>query len=147
MRGMTRILHGPTGGEPLWFAPKKARDIPSRAEKVKQGVKQAAPGNYRTRCFVHRSLGDSSSAQRAYTPNTRVETFPGAACLTPYWPSSHLNEYRGFLGTFQSGSPPFERGGLPRAMIYYRFSVDFSLYVRPPHPRRLPHRHSLSRGS
>jgi hypothetical protein len=35
----------------------KICDILSGARKAESGVKQAAPGNYRTRCFAHRSVG------------------------------------------------------------------------------------------
>jgi hypothetical protein len=34
----------------------RSRDILSGARKAKYGVKRAAPGNYRTRCFVYRSV-------------------------------------------------------------------------------------------
>src|ERR1700678_3426486 len=40
------------GGEPLWNAPGLSRDILSGARKAKDGVKQAAPGNYRKRCLA-----------------------------------------------------------------------------------------------
>jgi hypothetical protein len=46
----------PPGGEPLWNVPKDLVIFSAIARKAKYGVKQAAPGNYRTRCFAHRCV-------------------------------------------------------------------------------------------
>src|SRR6201987_4613670 len=81
----------------------------SSARKAKNDVKQAAPANYRARCFAHGSVGRYSFAWRATDP-TRLETFPGAACLTLYLAFLALRGIsRDLLGTFQSGSPPGAR--------------------------------------
>jgi hypothetical protein len=46
----------PTGGEPLWNVPKDFVISTPLRGRPNYGVKQAAPGNYHTRSFVHRSV-------------------------------------------------------------------------------------------
>jgi hypothetical protein len=71
------------GGEPLWIIPKRSRDILPAAKKAKYGFEQAAPANYCTRCFAHRSVRKINPFNGP-THLTRVETFAGAACLTNF---------------------------------------------------------------
>src|SRR6202007_1261953 len=60
---------------------KAIRVILSIARKAKCGVKQAAPGNYRTQCFVHKVRSEIVHPGVVPTNLTRVETFSGAAGL------------------------------------------------------------------
>jgi hypothetical protein len=52
----------PNGGEPLWTGPKDLLLFFPGRGRPNKGVKQAAPGNYRTRCFAQRTVQKSSSA-------------------------------------------------------------------------------------
>ena len=79
--------------------------IPARG-RSNIGVKQAAPGNYRTRCFADRSLPRLTPHNGATTYHA-LGRFPGAACLKKFAVVHAQKEIsRGLLSTTQSGSPP-----------------------------------------
>jgi hypothetical protein len=85
----------------------RTRDIRSSARKAKDGFKQAAPRNCRTRRFAQRSVRRLFILLAGRTNLTGVETFAGAACLTKF-AAVHADEtiIAALLGTIQSGSPP-----------------------------------------
>jgi len=49
-----------------------------------KGAKQAAPGNYRTRCFAESCRSGVLDPLNVATNLSRVETFAGAACLRSF---------------------------------------------------------------
>jgi hypothetical protein len=79
----------------------------------KRGKKQAAPGNYRTECFVPSCRSGVLDPLEALINLSRVETFPRAAYLTPY--SACLTSKENLTrssGTCQSGLPDVASGSL-----------------------------------
>ena len=84
----------------------RSRDILAGARKAEQGVKQAAPTNYRRRCFVDVVSGDHSWEYRTDSPitrrNVRGSRLPRKICGQA---RAEASIQRAFQGT-QSGSPP-----------------------------------------
>jgi hypothetical protein len=60
--------------------------------RPKGRVKQAAPGNYPARCFVHRSVRLFRFAQ-AQATNYALGTFAGAACCIGWGHTMRQDEY------------------------------------------------------
>jgi hypothetical protein len=88
--------------------------------RPKYRAKQAAPGNYRTRCLVPSRGSGILDALKAPINLASVETFPGAASLTRGAVIHALRKISsGLLRTAQSGSPPFATRPPCRSWIIY----------------------------
>jgi hypothetical protein len=110
-------------GSRFWSCPEGLVKLLSDATKTKSGVKQAAPGSYRTRCSVPWCCSAVLDSLNPPINLSRVETFLGAACLTSHFCLHRLSKsFARSTGAIQSGSPPMRwwaiahRGNGPRCI-------------------------------
>ena len=97
-----------TGGEPRRTVPPTSRDFLSNAKKPKYRVKTGDSRELPHVIFRPRFRSEIIHSRYLPANLSRVETFPGAACLTKFAVRHAPRQIsRGLLGAVQSGSPPF----------------------------------------